>query len=327
MPPPRSARITLVRHGQSVANHAKRWQGQSDSPLSELGVRQARALAARLKKRGFDRIVASDLSRASDTAAAIGRPFERWQAFREFDVGAWENCTREEIAARFPDQLARLDAGEDVALGGGETYAAFSARIDEALAALAETLAPGAHALVVCHGGVIGALVAGVLGLRESRALPIGRVFNTSITELSFDDAGRASLRVFNDALHLAALSLFPPHPSEATGAVALVCDAAPAPAFGAFAAHFDYAREPGLGDDAGLGAIVGALLARHPGARVSLQAPAAQVHDWVRGTLFGDRPAAAEVVPPVRGAVSHVHARDDGTVALLDYGVMAESV
>ena len=52
--------ITFVRHGQSEANAAGRWQGQSDSPLSEHGQEQARLLAKRLAGRPFDVVLASD---------------------------------------------------------------------------------------------------------------------------------------------------------------------------------------------------------------------------------------------------------------------------
>ena len=177
-------RITFVRHGESVSNQAQRWQGQGDSPLSALGRRQAEALGKRLAGRHFDRVIASDLSRASDTARAVGLPFEQDRTFREFDVGCWEGLTKEEVEERYPEEIERLKAGEDLPLGGGESFAAFSTRVDEALSRVRASVAPGEHVLIVCHGGVIGAALSVLLGLRGGRRFPLARVSNTSISEV-----------------------------------------------------------------------------------------------------------------------------------------------
>jgi glucosyl-3-phosphoglycerate phosphatase len=317
-------RITLVRHGESVANLSQRWQGQGDSALSELGRAQASALARRVASRVFTRVVCSDLQRAEHTARALERPYERDREFREFDIGAWEGCTRDEIAQRFPEQLARLDAGEDIALGGGESYGAFCARVDRALASLRDALAPGEHALVVCHGGVIGALVSAALGLRGVRELPIARVLNTSITELEFDANGRACVHVFNDSYHLSSLSLFP-HPVEMREAIALLAGSAPAPGFGSFAAHYDFE----LGLDPGICAwddehtpsfmeVACAVRMRHPEHRVALSASATRVRGWAH-ELLAVNIESTLVVPPA-GAICHVTVAE--RVALVDYGV-----
>jgi broad specificity phosphatase PhoE len=323
-----SRRITLVRHGESLANLGQRWQGQGNSALSELGRAQARALAQRMAPRVFTRVVASDLERADHTARALERSYERTSRLRELDVGQWDGLTREEVVARFPEQLAQLEAGEDIALGGGESYRGFCARIDAALAEVRDALEPGGHALVVCHGGVIGAAVAGALGMREARELPIARVFNTSITELAYDAEGRASLHVYNDSLHLGGLSLYP-HPVEMRTAFGLVAGA-PDPAFGSFAAHYDYERglDPALvawADDTtpSFLAIAGALRARHGDAgsgastqRIALSASPARVHAWAHELLGAEQKLAL----PRAGALSHVVVGE--RIALVDYGV-----
>ncbi|HEX5655946.1 MAG TPA: histidine phosphatase family protein [Polyangiales bacterium] len=314
-------RITLVRHGESLSNLNQRWQGQGNSALSELGRAQARALATRFAERAFTRIVASDLERADHTARALERKYESSTRFRELDVGAWDGLTRDEVATRFADELARLEAGEDLALGGGESYGGFCARVDGALAELRDALAPDEHALVVCHGGVIGAAVSGALGLRAQREVPISRVFNTSISELEYADDGRVSMRVYNDSLHLAGLSLFP-HPIETRTAIALVVGA-PDPAFGAFAAHYDYE----LGLDPGICTwtddetptfleVAGAVRMRHAEHRIALSASSARVQAWSHELLGAEDKLAA----PAAGALGHVML--DGRVALIDYGV-----
>ena len=63
----------LVRHGESEANVARRFAGRTDSPMTERGREQAKAVAEALAKIHFDRIVSSPLSRCRDTALVIAR--------------------------------------------------------------------------------------------------------------------------------------------------------------------------------------------------------------------------------------------------------------
>jgi len=199
--------VTLVRHGESESNRVKRWQGQGDSPLSGQGREQARLLGERLSRRRFDRVLSSDLSRAADTARATGFAFETHARLREFDVGVWEGLTREEVLERFPEDMEALAEGKDIPLGGGETHAAFAQRVDAAMDWACEGLEPGQHVLIVCHGGFIGAALAGALGLRQRQRWPFTRVGNTSITEIGWS-ADSKELRVFNDDLHVGALRM-----------------------------------------------------------------------------------------------------------------------
>ena len=64
----------FVRHGESEGNAARIFTGQTDSPLTERGRRQAEAVATELARVKVDRIVSSDLSRTRDTAEAIAKP-------------------------------------------------------------------------------------------------------------------------------------------------------------------------------------------------------------------------------------------------------------
>lgn len=328
----------------------QRWQGQGDSPLSALGRQQAERVGKRLARRRFTRVISSDLQRAADTARATGLRFSQDPTFREFDVGAWEGLTREEVEARFPDEMERLKQGEDVPLGGGESYRVFSQRIDAAFARLHATLAPGEHALVVCHGGVIASLLSGLLGLRASRNWSLARVANTSLTELSFSSEG-GLLHVFNDTMHLAPLGSWPVH-AEPAGSVCLVCEGLPEAAFGSFVAHYDAAPELsalGPAPDAQayatlLSSTLSELHLRHPDQRVSLAAHRASIHAWAEDVLFrrasADAPARttgavaaaahqwqrAVLAPPPQGSVSHV-GRFGERLVLLDYALTASGL
>jgi broad specificity phosphatase PhoE len=321
-------RITFVRHGESAANRVQRWQGQGDSPLSDLGRVQATALGERLKGRRFDRVVSSDLSRAADTARLAGLTFDTNRQFREFDVGVWEGLTREEVMAQFPDEMERLKNGEDVPLGGGESHAVFAARIDQALDALLRELSPGQHAAVVCHGGVIGTVIARALGLRGRTRWPLWRASNTSLTELAFHADGTAELHVFNDTMHLSRLGPWPAFEDVST-CLALVSDADPTPEHGAFAAHYDAARSfealaVERADREGaesLATVFAELRARHPEDRISVTLRAALIRAWVEDAVWLGGEARGRIIAPQRGAVSHV-GYVGGRAQLLDFGV-----
>ncbi|MBO4631707.1 MAG: histidine phosphatase family protein, partial [Lentisphaeria bacterium] len=64
----------VVRHGETEANLQGILQGQSDTELNPLGIRQAELVAERLKKEHFDLIFSSDLSRTMNTARLIAEP-------------------------------------------------------------------------------------------------------------------------------------------------------------------------------------------------------------------------------------------------------------
>ena len=63
--------VYIVRHGQTLFNFLERVQGWSDSPLTDKGVHQAKAVAIHLASIHFDAIYSSDLMRAMHTAEAI----------------------------------------------------------------------------------------------------------------------------------------------------------------------------------------------------------------------------------------------------------------
>lgn len=197
-------RITFVRHGESESNVTGRWQGQGDSPLSPLGRQQAQSLGKRLESTHFDRIVSSDLSRAADTARALGRDLDFESAFRELDLGTWEGLDRREVALKYPDEVKALAAGaRDLKIGGGESWDDLYRRVRGALDAVIEDTETGSHVAIVAHGGAIAALFAGLLGIGGRHPRPLGQVVNTALSTVEVEE-GVFTLRRWNDATHLA---------------------------------------------------------------------------------------------------------------------------
>jgi broad specificity phosphatase PhoE len=196
-----SRTVTFIRHAETEANAAVRWQGRSNSPMSARGTAQVSRLGKRFSNNPPGRLVASDLGRTMTTAQAIGdpQPDPRW---REFSVGSWEGLTSEQVRQQFPGQLEALFAGEDISVGGGERMSVFRERVLTAFANLAESLDDGEDVTVVTHGGVIMAITRDVLGLETSSAGVIPP-HNTSVTRVTIADDGGRQLTVFNDASHL----------------------------------------------------------------------------------------------------------------------------
>lgn len=170
-------RLLLIRHGQSLWNANRRWQGHADVPLSDLGREQARDAARALAEHRFDGLYASDLQRALETARIVGEPHGLLPTIdprlRELDIGAWEGLVRPEIAARWPEALARFDAADPHARPtGGETRAELEARVREALADLCARHPGDAKLAIVAHGGVLAA-VTGEFGHANAEVVAI----------------------------------------------------------------------------------------------------------------------------------------------------------
>ncbi|WP_020577397.1 histidine phosphatase family protein [Actinopolymorpha alba] len=152
-----AGRLVVWRHGRTKWNLDAKFQGQTDIPLDEVGVAQAKAAAARLAALRPAAIVSSDLQRAAQTAAELARLTGLEVTYdpdlREIHVGSWAGLTQTEFQARFPDIHARMDAGEDVRRGGdGETAAELAARAEKGLLRAVDVVADGETVVVACHG-------------------------------------------------------------------------------------------------------------------------------------------------------------------------------
>jgi len=128
----------LWRHGQTVWNAERRFQGQSDIPLDETGQAQAERAARLLAALRPDLLVSSDLSRAAGTAAALARltglEVTLDKDLRERSGGSWEGLTDTEIRTRYPVEHASWTPPD------GEPSAVVAERVAGALHRAAEAL-------------------------------------------------------------------------------------------------------------------------------------------------------------------------------------------
>ena len=168
-----SARLILVRHGQSTHNAQARLQGQSDPELSETGRAEAQLLRSLFAGFPAERVITSDLRRASETAAILGFPDARRDArFREIDVGSWAGRPLSD----FPVETETAWRGGHLHAGDGESWDDLQSRVG---GAVDELIAAGDSWLVVCHGGVVRAALSHVTGADPRR---VAGPANASVT-------------------------------------------------------------------------------------------------------------------------------------------------
>ncbi|HWI55282.1 MAG TPA: alpha-ribazole phosphatase [Desulfobacteria bacterium] len=199
-------RLFLVRHGETEWNKDLRYQGHRDIPLSEVGFAQAEKVALRLSKEKLDAIYSSDLSRAFETAKAIGRfheaPIKMVRELRETNFGRWEGLTYKEIDQQFKEVMSGWRVNpRDVKIPDGESLGEVR---DRCLKGLDKILSdnPDRNVLVVAHGGIIRIVVASVLGFEINDYWKI-KQDNVSLNIIDFYGKDKGILSLLNDTCHL----------------------------------------------------------------------------------------------------------------------------
>ena len=155
-------KIYFVRHGETDWNKRKIYQGHTDIPLNEKGIKQAEGAANYLKDKQIQVVYASDLKRAFKTGEIIAGPHNlqpiKDSRLREINFGAWEGLDYKGIYAKYKKEFdvwykdvfnTRIPAGERV-----------KDVLDKLLDFLADKSGQKYKEMVVAtHGGVIKALL------------------------------------------------------------------------------------------------------------------------------------------------------------------------
>jgi probable phosphoglycerate mutase len=197
--------VLLIRHGETLWNQQGRMQGQNDSPLTPLGMQQARQLAKRMKTVAFSALYSSDLGRAHQTARCIadatGHDVIADEGLRERHFGIFEGLTNNEIKAKHPE-LYELFAKRlpDFVMPGGESAAQFGKRCVSALERIVERHG-GKTVVVVSHGLVLDAVYRRAVNMpiETPRGFPL---LNCSVNTFRYDGNGWTAVAVC-DVSHL----------------------------------------------------------------------------------------------------------------------------
>ncbi len=189
--------LILVRHGESTGNAAGLLLGRLDAPLTDRGRAQARSVGEVLA--GATRLISSPLSRARDTAEALGTGLglevdERWI---EVDYGEYDGRALDDVPG---EVWARWRADPHFRPPGGETLAEAGARVRDAceeLFAEGGAARDGGTVVVVSHVSPIKAAACWALGLGDEGAWRL-YLATASVTRIGWGP-GAPVLRAFND--------------------------------------------------------------------------------------------------------------------------------
>ncbi|MFC3928112.1 histidine phosphatase family protein [Streptococcus caprae] len=187
-----TTKLYLMRHGQTRFNLQGRIQGACDSPLTELGIEQARAAHAYFVAKGiaFDAVYSSTQERACDTAelASDRTDITRLKGLKEMDFGAFEG--QQEYLN--PPLQPNIGYGDYFVTYGGEGSMSVRERMGKTVTDLLEQH-PGQTLLAVSHGAAIAQFYRGVL-----QDPPQVRLSNCAILEFDYEDGHYDLLSIYD---------------------------------------------------------------------------------------------------------------------------------
>ncbi len=198
-------KLIIVRHGETEWNRDKKAMGQLDSPLTPQGIRQAHAIANRLRRLSFTTIYSSDLGRAIQTANIIsqicGTRIILDSELREWNLGIFQGLTVPQMHEKFPQERQDYeDIGDEYIIPKGESLKQCRERGSRALNKIAERHLDETI-VVVTHGCLLMSFFEVVLNL------PPGNCWRFKLHNANFCSfeyvKGCWSLIVWNDVSHL----------------------------------------------------------------------------------------------------------------------------
>lgn len=183
--------IHIIRHGETIWHKDNRYAGRTDVALTDKGARQGAELVPWAETAEVDKVISSDLSRATITAQpiadALALPLVVDPRLREVDFGDGEGLTPAEMIERFPAERAAFDATPaSNPLPGGESGLA---AVDRALPAITEAITPDSVNTVVfvIHSTLGRLLLCEFLGIDKNNYRRVFPTFvNGAVTTVRF---------------------------------------------------------------------------------------------------------------------------------------------
>ncbi|MEG0613882.1 MAG: histidine phosphatase family protein [Clostridium sp.] len=187
--------VYLTRHGQTVWNVEGRMQGWNDSPLTELGIKQAEWLKDRLEGVKIDYIYSSSSGRAYETAKIVNKDrnirIVNHDGLREIKLGEFQGLTQNEIKALSDSQYFNYWNRPELyePIGEGETIKEL---IDRVYRVVNEIVSEnkGKSILIVTHTMPIKALLCKLENIDIKGFWGEPYIKQTSLTTIEFDGEG-----------------------------------------------------------------------------------------------------------------------------------------
>ena len=201
--------IYFVRHGQTIWNVEKRFQGLSDSPLTELGITQAKLLGEKLKDIKFDKFYSTSLKRANDTANYIKgnrkQEVEIFDDFVEISMGDMEGIQQEEFKKLYPEQVKNFFFNQleyNPSSFKGESFLEVRERVAKGLEKFIKLNQDYERVLVVSHGATLKTLLHYISGKDISTLSDEAIPKNTSYTIVKYQNE-KFEMIDFSNTSHL----------------------------------------------------------------------------------------------------------------------------
>lgn len=201
--------IYFIRHGETLWNTLKIFQGSSDSPLTELGISQAEKLAERLKDIEFTEFYSSPMGRTIQTSRIVmgdrKQELKFIDEFREISMGDMEGVPRQEFESRYPKEFFDFfnnPVDYNPVAYNGEDYYQVIKRVKKGLEKLISYHKDGDRVAVVTHGVTLKALFHIITGesMTDLGASKVPQ--NTSVSIVEYKD-GKFDVKLFSDISHL----------------------------------------------------------------------------------------------------------------------------
>lgn len=201
--------IYFVRHGQTIWNVEKRFQGLSDSALTDLGVKQAKLLGQKLKDIKFDKFYSTSLKRANDTAKYIKgnrkQNIEIFDDFVEISMGDMEGIGHDEFKQKYPEQLKNFFFNQleyNPMQFHGESFLELRERVVKGLEKFINLNKEYERVLVVSHGATLKTLLHYISGKDISTLSDEVIPKNTSYTIVKYENE-KFEIIDFSNTSHL----------------------------------------------------------------------------------------------------------------------------
>ena len=160
--------IYLIRHGEIPQSEPRRFVGQRNLLLTDIGRKQIAGLSEALASCSFDQVICSPLSRCIESAnilcTRLGGVPDVVPNLCEISLGAWEGLTADEVRERFPGcyEAREMDLA-GFRPSGGESFIDLLNRVWPSF----ENLVNGPHdrVAVVAHSGVNRVLLCRILDI------------------------------------------------------------------------------------------------------------------------------------------------------------------
>ncbi len=200
--------LVLVRHGETVWNIEGRYQGHLDSPLTEVGQKQVKALAERLRGEALAAIYSSDLERCRLTAQPVvdglGLELLLDKRLRERNVGIFEGLSHAHAQQQHAEAFhAYRHGASDYVIPQGESTVMLLERALSCLEELAQKHA-GERIMVVSHGGTISSFLGHVLMIPLDAPRRF-RTINAGLNTVMYEN-GQWMVETLGDVNHLRGL-------------------------------------------------------------------------------------------------------------------------